>query len=259
MITTAVILAAGTGTRLRPHTHDKPKCLVDAGGMSLLERQLGSLQMNGFKKVFIVTGYCHKVIESWLSDHPQPMQVELIFNSSYAETNNIYSVYLLKDLIHEGFVLLEADLIYDTYALRHFRMGDRIALSEFDASIHHGTSAEIDSDHNLVQLITDRNHGTIPGRFKTVNITSFSTLTWDRFKSALHTEITAGNVSIFYEQVIRNLVKDGIIRLKAVDFTNIWWDEIDNQNDLDRVNSHFEAFNYAFEHQTQTPSFIVSD
>lgn len=259
MISTAVILAAGTGNRLRPHTNDKPKCLVEAGGMTLLERQLESLYANGFKKVVIVTGYCHAVVKDWLSTHPQPIPIELVYNSSYAVTNNIYSVYLLSDILNEGFVLLEADLVFDQNGLLHFRHGDRIALSEFDASIHHGTSAEVDSNLNLVELITDRHNGSARGRYKTVNITSFTAPTWDRFKSALQEEVTTGNDSIFYEQVLRDLVRDGDISLKAVDFSQIWWDEIDSQVDLDRVNAHIESYNYIHENKSPASTFIVSN
>ena len=54
----AILIAAGTGTRLYPITKDIPKSLVDVGqGMTLLETQLHSLQECGIHEVVIIVGY----------------------------------------------------------------------------------------------------------------------------------------------------------------------------------------------------------
>ena len=59
----AIILAAGEGTRLRPHTLDRPKCLVELAGKSLLEHQVSSLRANGIDSITVVTGYRASMIE----------------------------------------------------------------------------------------------------------------------------------------------------------------------------------------------------
>ena len=56
-MTRALILAAGQGTRLRPLTNDKPKCLVPLLGKSLLERQVDTLKKSGVTNIHIATGY----------------------------------------------------------------------------------------------------------------------------------------------------------------------------------------------------------
>ena len=62
-MTIAVILAAGQGTRLRPLTNDKPKCLVEIDGKSILKRQTSTLREAGIQDIKIVTGYKGNEIE----------------------------------------------------------------------------------------------------------------------------------------------------------------------------------------------------
>ena len=53
----AVILAAGMGRRLKEHTKDKTKCMVNVGGQTIIERGLRILDAKGLSRIVIVTGY----------------------------------------------------------------------------------------------------------------------------------------------------------------------------------------------------------
>ena len=57
----AVILAAGMGTRLRPITESKPKCLVKAAGKPILQHQIEAYLAAGVEQVLVVTGYSQQV------------------------------------------------------------------------------------------------------------------------------------------------------------------------------------------------------
>ena len=61
----AVLLAAGEGSRLRPHTLERPKCLVELGGRSLLDHQLAVLRDREIHDVHIVTGYRSHQLEAY--------------------------------------------------------------------------------------------------------------------------------------------------------------------------------------------------
>ncbi len=65
-ITTAVLLAAGTGTRLQPLTLDAPKCLTEVGGIPILQRLVENLREQGFKRLVVVTGHLGDRIEEYL-------------------------------------------------------------------------------------------------------------------------------------------------------------------------------------------------
>ena len=62
-ITRAVILSAGKGSRLYPHTEDKPKCLLPLAGRTLLEWQLDALYAAGVEEMTIVTGFHHQLVD----------------------------------------------------------------------------------------------------------------------------------------------------------------------------------------------------
>jgi choline kinase len=114
----AVILAAGTGTRLRPLTDDLPKCLLEVAGRSLLERLLDRLADAGLRRAVIVTGYRAELIEARLAAAPPPLQVATVVNTAYAVTNNAASLLTARALIgSQDFVLCDADVLLSADAI----------------------------------------------------------------------------------------------------------------------------------------------
>jgi CTP:phosphocholine cytidylyltransferase-like protein len=97
----AIILTAGLGTRLRPLTDDKPKALVKVGGESFFERQLRQLRVAGVELITVVTGYKAEAFDSWRHDS----DLRFIHNEHYHDRNNIWSMYLARDMLPGSFVL----------------------------------------------------------------------------------------------------------------------------------------------------------
>ena len=110
----AIILAAGTASRLRPLTEHTPKCLLKIGERSLLQRSMDALLANGVSEFCIVTGYLHEQIEQFVHRQYPDVKVRFIHNADYAATNNIYSLWLARPAA-EGLdvLLLDSDLLYD--------------------------------------------------------------------------------------------------------------------------------------------------
>ena len=110
----AIILAAGLGSRLRPITDEIPKCMVSVNGQPIINKQISNLLENGFNQseIFVVAGYKAEVLDKYLKDtFPD---VNVINNTRYAETNNMYSLYLaIKKIGESSFLLMNADVCYD--------------------------------------------------------------------------------------------------------------------------------------------------
>lgn len=101
----AIILAAGMGTRLRPLTNDRPKCLVEVGGVPMVERQIQFLKEKGINTITLISGYKAESLD-FLKER---YGVEIIYNPSYDQYNNIYSLYLALDRFADTYVI-EGDI-----------------------------------------------------------------------------------------------------------------------------------------------------
>jgi choline kinase len=115
-----IILAAGKGSRLNGTAGDKPKCLVEVGGTTLLERQIQTLHLAGIHDIVVVVGCQADRVRSRCGH-----SVTYIENSRYAETNSMYSLWMARALLYEGFVVLNCDvlchpvLLLDLLSSRH--------------------------------------------------------------------------------------------------------------------------------------------
>jgi choline kinase len=89
----AIVLCAGRGGRLRPLTDERPKCLFEVGGQSILERCLAALRGAGLGDVLIVTGYRSGAVEAEArrSGWPAPL---FVANPDYESTNTAVSLRL---------------------------------------------------------------------------------------------------------------------------------------------------------------------
>lgn len=103
----AVILAAGRGRRLRDVIGDRPKCLARVGDRTLIERQIRSLRTCGVDAITVVAGF-----EPDLVRRACGPGVDLIVNTRYDSTNSLYSFWLARDLLLDGFVVLNCDVLF---------------------------------------------------------------------------------------------------------------------------------------------------
>ena len=230
-ITTALLLAAGTGSRLYPLTQNSPKCLTLVNEKSILERLVISLKQQGFKRFVIVTGYMENCIREFLGTKSGNMTIEYIYSPLYKTTNNIYSLWIARERINEPFILVESDLVFDVSQLDDMVYPDRIAVAHMQPWMN-GTTVTI----NKSQQIKSFQNGTAGHldeiRYKTVNIYSFSLSSWRAIVERLNQYISAGNVNCYYETIFAEMVEEGNLSLQAVSFDRKPWYEIDTIKDL---------------------------
>jgi choline kinase len=107
-ITKAIILSAGKGSRLLPLTEDRPKCLIDLSGRSLLEWQLDALAANQVKDVVIVTGFRDDLVDQVIAGRDG---VRTLFNPFYHVADNLGSVWLARTEFDRDVLLLNGDTL----------------------------------------------------------------------------------------------------------------------------------------------------
>lgn len=110
----AVILSAGKGSRLLPLTADRPKCLIELSGQSLLEWQLDALQGSGVSEVVVVTGFRDDLVDAVAA---RRAGVRTLFNPFYHVADNLGSVWMARGEFDRDTLLLNGDTLISTSLL----------------------------------------------------------------------------------------------------------------------------------------------
>ncbi len=126
----AIILAAGKGTRL-DGAAVKPKCLVEIGGSTLLHRQIETLRRLNITKIVVVFGFGADSIREECGN-----DISFVENTHFAETSSLYSLWLAREHLIDGFVVLNSDVLFHPQMLAEL----------------------LDSEHNDALLISYTEH-----------------------------------------------------------------------------------------------------
>ena len=118
---TSIILAAGEGTRLRPHTVECPKCLVPVNERPLIHYQLDVIRSVGIDRIVIVGGY--------LAEQLRPIEATLRINADYNTTNMVHSLFCARDLIQGDVLISYGDIVYSRNIL------ERLIAAPYDISV----------------------------------------------------------------------------------------------------------------------------
>lgn len=113
----ALILAAGLGSRLAPLTNTKPKSLVPVNGIPIIIKQIENLRENGITDISIISGYKSEILETEV--HAGYLDINIIKNTDYDKTNNMYSAYLGKEAVcDDDFLMMNADVFFDSSVIK---------------------------------------------------------------------------------------------------------------------------------------------
>ena len=230
-IDTAVILAAGMGTRLKEHTLEQPKGFLEIDGKSLIDRSIQSLPKHGIKNIVIGTGYFHEHFDFLKTKYSG---ITTFRNDEFATTGSMYTLYVIRHLINGPFLLLESDLLYDPIALEHLLndpKGDIILASGATASgdevyIQHSDDGFL---QNMSKDKTVLDH--IDGEL--VGISKLSMEVLNRMTAFAEKHFEAGKKLMNYEDALVGTATAFNIFIKVIH--DLVWCEIDDENHLQRA------------------------
>lgn len=204
----------------------------------MLERLVSSLKSHGFKRLVIVVGHQEQCIRDFLGTRSGKMEISYVASPRYKTTNNIYSLWLARNLINEPFLLLESDVVFQSHLLKSMLWPDRIAIAKLKPWMN-GTTVTIDR-HQVVDAFWPPNLLNREGKqYKTVNFYSLSLKSWNLIKERLEKHISNKQVNGYYETVISELVTEGDLHFTPVLFGNKRWYEIDTLDDLSKAEKIF--------------------
>lgn len=226
--------------RLRPLTDTKPKCLLEVGNRTLLERTVRAMQQAGIKEFVVVTGYRGNMIRSFLEnlvnlENPEKPSFTFLHNTDYEHNNNIYSLWMAGEVVRgKDFLLMDSDILCDPAAVMAIAQQQEPAL----ALNRHACGEEeikviVDADNHITEINKTCNPADAIG--ESVGIEKMTA----EYSTALYQEldqmiVKEGLIDIFYERCFERLIPQGHT-FKVVDTTNYFSYELDTPEDFQRA------------------------
>lgn len=245
-----VILAAGMAKRLRPLTDTKPKCLLEVGGKTLLERTVRAMQQAGITEFVVVTGYRADQIRDFLTalagtpsqqsatvpdSSLSGLRFTFLHNADYEHNNNIFSLWMSMEVVRgKDFLLMDSDILCDPAAVVRIAQQTEPAL----AMNRHECGEEeikviVDGDNRITELNKTCNPKLAIGESVGIEkmTADYSEALYHELKQMIENE---GLVDVFYERCFERLIPQGHT-FRVVDTTQYFSYELDTPEDFQRA------------------------
>lgn len=234
----AIILSAGQGSRLGHLTSDQPKCLIEFGGRSLLDRQLDVAAACGIERVIVVTGFREDAVERALErrrNAGEGPEVLTIFNPFYKVADNTGSLFMAREA-----------LAGDTLVWNGDTMVSPALMKKVVANRQQGICVTIDRkpdgyDADDMKVVEEGGRLRAIGKRLTdedgVNAESIGLLAFrgegaSRFRAAIEDAMRSPEgTQIWYLRVIHHLAQDS--EVWTLDIAGEQWGEVDFPEDLE--------------------------
>ena len=228
MVTTAVILAAGLGTRFGKRTEKIPKGFIPVGGKPMVIRSIETLIACDITRIIIGTGFGKEAYEALGDRYPG---IECEFSPRYAETNSMYTLFNCRKVIgNDDFLLLESDIIYNKTAITELLDDPHpdIMLITPVTKFQDQYYVAHDADGRLVNCSTD---GTaIDAQGELVGIHKLSSAFYKRMCRDYAAKADA-SPKLGYEYELLHM-SQALIPMYVLNSTCTHWYEIDDEKDL---------------------------
>ena len=245
----AIIVAAGPGSRLMPITDERPKCLLEIGGKTILERALEALKENGVEDIVVVRGY-----KGHLIDYPG---ITYCHNPEFRKNNILRSLFYAEDEMNDDFIFSYSDIVYSREIVA------RLIGSEADVALivdvnwiqtYEGRDQHPISEAELVKVENgkvvkigkevvkpEEAHGEFIGLAKFTKSGAETMKAAYRRVSEDHCASPFQNAAsldkAYMTDMLQELVDDGLL-VQSVDIEG-GWVEIDTPQDLERARGMF--------------------
>jgi choline kinase len=229
----ALILAAGRGRRLEPAGGGLPKCLLEVGGQSILERQLLALTAVGVTHPTLVVGWRQERVRAHLLGWPGVAFVE---NPRFAETDLLESFRLGVETLGEGGWLLLGDTLFHASLLTRMLACPADLVLGLDRAPCDAEAMKLRL-HAGRPVAMSKSLAEADGEFVGVALLRGEGL--DRLRAAVRDLHAAGEVARLFEGAFQRLMDAGDPGLDAVDLTGEPWVEVDFPGDLARARAMF--------------------
>jgi choline kinase len=236
----ALILAAGRGTRIRSVHGERPKCLIQFGpdAPTILEHQIDGLLSAGIAKIGIVVGYERdQIIQHVLASYRGDIaRFRFIDNPAYAETNNIYSLWLAREWLRgDSFVCLNADVACDHRILSRAVSSPAPINMIVDPEWRDETMKVVIARGRVIRMSKQISRSEFSGTY--IGITTFAARIQERLFDRIADLIRTGHEKEFFNVAVQELADEGV-QVGHTSTFDLPWAEIDDPGDLAFARRH---------------------
>ncbi len=231
----AIILSAGQGSRLGHMVDDRPKCLIDFNGRTLLDRQLDTLEANGVDEAVVVTGFHDELVQQAIARRSGGPKVRTVFNPFYKVADNTGSLYMARE-----------DLSGDCLVWNGDTLVSKALMAKVVGNARNGICVTIDRkaegyDDDDMKVVEDGGRLKAIGKriSQGVNAESIGLLAFraggaEQFREAIEAAMrTPEGTTIWYLRVINHIAQSGDVW--TLDISGEEWGEVDFPPDVDNA------------------------
>jgi L-glutamine-phosphate cytidylyltransferase len=233
LVMKAIILSAGQGSRLGHMVDDRPKCLIDFNGRTLLDRQLDTLESNGVHEAVVVTGFHDELVQEAIAGRSGGPKVRTIFNPFYKVADNTGSLYMAREelsgdcLVWNGDTLVSRALM--SRAVANGRSGICVTIDRKEAYDEDDMKVIAGEDGRLRAIGKRISEGV---NAESIGLLAFRSGGAEQFREAIDRAMrTSEGTTIWYLRVIHHLAQNG--EVWTLDINGEEWGEVDFPPDVD--------------------------
>ena len=237
-------MAAGMAKRLRPLTDTRPKCLLEVGGKTLLQRTIDAQRAAGITEFVVVTGYRGEMIRDFIERNYSPdghsLKMTYLHNADYEHNNNIYSLWMSGQVVRgKEFLLMDSDILCapETVLRVAEANGSALALNRHELG-EEEMKIVVDGQNRITEISKTCRIADAAG--ESVGIEKMTS----DYSEALFRELDVmieqeGLIDIFYERAFERLIPQGHT-FQVIDTTDLFSYELDTPEDYENAKNLFE-------------------
>ena len=233
-ISRAIILSAGQGSRLLPLTAERPKCLIDFSGRSLIAWQVEMLARGGVTDFHVVTGFMTDMVEAELDRlAAEGRQITVHFNPFYKVADNLGSCWIARHVMDRDFLILNGDTLICEDIVRRVQSG-----SDWPIAVTVDVKDQYDSDdmkvsrHGERLLAIGKTLTPDQSNAESIGFLAFRGDGAGLFREAVRQFMrTPAGVENWYLKIIDALAPGG--QVGTVSIEGLDWAEVDFLNDIE--------------------------
>ena len=230
----AIILSAGQGSRLGHLVDDRPKCLIEFNGRSLLDRQLDTLEACGVHEAVVVTGFHDELVDEAIARRSGGPSVRTIFNPFYKVADNTGSLFMAREELSGDCLVWNGDTLVSRALMRRVvgneRAGICVTIDRKDS--YDEDDMKVVEEGGRLRAIGKR----IPTgvNAESIGLLAFRSGGAEQFREAIDGAMrTPEGTTIWYLRVIHHLAQTA--EVWTLDINGEEWGEVDFPADVDNA------------------------